>query len=387
MFWGFSVLFSTVFLFSVSPAFAQNKCSSLFEKADLALTPNTAPNPAEKIAEEFATRIAEMESMQAYLSPIIDTWKGAVGDKLTLNEIGIQLFPEQLAVYSNFGFSLNKGKVVNLGLKLGHNSARERDAIFAHEFGHALFMENMLVALANGNKVRLEDIASQGEIQTRELLSNPVYLNLQKDINDLGRALEMARNLRKEELVSDLEKLLETKSAELRKINDLGALSENMHHLLIGYNELFADSFAVLMFKDPKIMTHATSSEKYNLLQQLLFDLSYRGNNGEKLAPRDFSQTVSFKDWKHEHSDIYTLLDPARGVLWKLYIKNIKDENRGLFLKTFLDAVSSHLTAQMANGPLKPATKQETDLKLFNQEFIKHFRDAAIRNGLPIAKD
>ena len=281
-----------------------------------------------------------------------------------------------------------KGPILVIGLHSEGRSETAHKIVVSHEFGHLVFFENLVFEF-RGKKWTLAEAFAEAARSQERLSFNLEYQRLISEIRELGEVLKLAKMAGKTDQIRDLSEAMARRQEKAMEIDDRHSFADYANDVLLVYNELFADAFALLMnSKNPRAITESIDIEHDSHLNFLSQQLMNRANNDGKNvpAPREFAVT-GFKNWKHELGDAYTLLDPARGVLWELYMKNIKPEHIPLFLKTFIDATGRHVSDRMASSTanLRVSAREADPLEL-NQSFLRYFRAAANRNGLPIAK-
>ena len=131
-------------------------------------------------------------------------------------------------------------------------------------------------------------------------------------------------------------------------------LLESIKDLFGPYDELFADLVAALEIKDGKAVFNEIPKE-YRKREQ--------NKNGGPV--RDFENVISFKGWQHENfiANLYSMLDPVRGALWKKYFKaKMTPSEIQKLLKAFLAAASEHMEMRLARGETAIDKKDATTL-------------------------
>lgn len=369
-----SVLVSTLVLFSQS-VFAQNSCVGLFSKVDSKATSDYGTlNWPTKVSLAPAT----LEQRVQYL---VSSWKKMLAPVLKVPSSTISF---NNIDYKNSFYSFKDNRIV-LGVEAVSKNYKKSEVVFTHEFGHAVFVENFVFE-KDGRRIRFAELIEQALIESKSLKANSEFSKLISEINEIEGVLSAAIKTGADEiLIKDLKEMLENKKNKTYSFGKINQEFDYLNDALISYNELFADSFAVLMGRDPKAVSQTLDMSDVHALGALRYNLEYRGRNKEAKPSREFAIN-SFKDWQHEINDAYTLLDPARGVLWKLFMENLKSEEIPVFLKTFLDATAEHLVRRLNSGENLRVSAQESDPTTLNQEFVKIFVEKARKNQLPLRK-
>lgn len=374
-----SILFVILIALS-SVARAQNQCMELFSK------PNDLPVPAnenipqgEKKPTPIQVRERELKSISLHITWEVGKWNILVGE-YAVKKVGLKLLEH--SIRGSYFSPLSR--YIGLGIELEGKPEVLRDVIMAHEYSHAIFNDNFVFEY-DGERVSLKTLSMDAKANLTSLRQNPVYLARVEEAKDIERTLIIAQKVGDKEISAKLEALLTIKMEALNSMTRALDIYNHVSDILISYNELFADSIPAIIWKDPHIMTKAVEPTETDFLSLLQYELMYRGRNRGVPLPRDF-EMGSFKEWKHEVADAYTMLDPARGFLWKMYMEGLRPANIPVFIKTFLEATSLHITERLKGDKDIRVSAQADDATQVNKEFVRLFVEAAERNGLPIRK-
>jgi hypothetical protein len=356
----FILFFQTLFLFS-TPASAQQACLQLFRLKELPQVAN------------------DNEALQIIMENHIAAWNDLLGD-LRAENVTLFLRPGPVSSSTFNGAE----RAINLGTLLNGTTATARDSVLAHEFGHAIFQQNFYITY-EGERIYFRNLADAALKNAIELKNNDEFIELSRQAGQINYSMSLAKEANLPDKLAELEVYARHIQEKISGYEQPLAIFNHFHTLVIAYNELFADSLPVLIWSDAHRVAGAVDTSKDSFLTQLDAEMAYRGHNTDAPTSRDFAIT-KFKNWQHELGDAYTSLDPARGVLWTLYMENLPRSEIPLFLKTLLDATRIHVMERLAREEdIRPSNK-DSDLTLINQEFIKIFKLAADRNGLPIRK-
>ncbi|MBY0383519.1 hypothetical protein K2X05_00035, partial [bacterium] len=316
-----------------------------------------------QIGQELTNHIAE--------------WQQLLSTSVEIPLVDVYLKPEEFTTsyFVPARFEIHLGTLTD-----GQFSpARTTNAVFAHEYAHSVFTENFTFQW-KGEEFSLKKLAKDSESDRNKLARSPRLQEMFEAIQEIQKTLEIARSVNATSTVKNLESLLEARKRELSEQLPSLARFNFIHELTIAHNELFADSLPALFWKDHRIMTDVLETSHRSYIQLLKEELLQRGKNPEATSmPRDFAIT-SFKNWQQELVPTYTLLDPARGALWSLYMNNLRTEDFGLFFKVFLSAASRQVTLQLERQG------EQVDAAELNREFLKIFVEEARANKLPIRK-
>ena len=270
--------------------------------------------------------------------------------------------------------------LISMGHGLNGRSPFMRDVIFSHEYSHAIFLENFKISW-NGQQITLKELIQMARMEVQDFSEAPHLRSLEQNVQELEATLQLAKQAKNLRVAAQLKQLLADAVAERAPYQQAMDLFEQLHDMLMSYNELFADSLPVLLRQDPHAMTTALYKGKEDGLEAVRDMLVNRNNNMDAPAPRDFVMT-SIEGWKHELNDTYTLLDPSRGVLWELYMKDLPREKIPVFIKTFLETVSAHLAARQGRGESLDPSVKKVDPAALNREFLRIFAARAVANHL-----
>ena len=111
------------------------------------------------------------------------------------------------------------------------------------------------------------------------------------------------------------------------------------------YNELFADTVAVLAFRDGAVITKLLSSS----------DKPY--------VSRDFTRDLNAEGW-NESAD-HRVLDPVRSFVWKRYIsKHIQDSSFVVFTQLMLQTIQDEVNTRVSDPNLYDLTPEQINVRL-----------------------
>lgn len=351
--WG--LFLSIIFGFS-SASLAQNRCEQLFEvsKEQIAF---------QKISQSLRDRISD--------------WNELLSNSVEMPLVDVIVKKEEFTS----SYFLPARFDIHLGVLTGadYSPMRTTEVVFAHEFAHSVFTENFIFQW-KGETISLKKLAADSLVDRIKLEKSPILQEMFEALKEIQETLDIARRVKATTTIKNLESLLQTRQRELSEQLPNLAKFNFIHELTIAHNELFADALPALFWKDHRIMTDVLDTSHRGYIEQLKEELLMRGKNPDSTSePRDFAIT-SFKNWQQELIPTYTLLDPARGALWSLYMNNLRTEDFGLFFKVFLSAASRQVTLQLERQA------QPIDAAELNREFLKIFVEEARKNKLPIRK-
>lgn len=309
-------------------------------------------------------------------------WSSLLGDLGRDNDVRIILDERNSVQDSYYNGFIN---TISLGYHAPTSNPIHRSVILAHEFAHAIFQKHFEFTVA-GKTLVYRDLVVAAAKDDEFVLSNLEYQALARETMEIDQTLTLAHEVGHEELVVDLTKHLEAKSEELASLTPRLNLFKKWRSFFTPYNELFADSLPVILWKNPMAMSEAMVDPQENYLATVRRFLTYGGRNNRAVDEARSFRLMPFKDWKAEVASEYTLFDPARGVLWALFIKNLKIEEIPIYMRTHLMATAQHATLRLARGedPLDAGSYAlPTQL---NQEFVQIFVRLARENGLLIRR-
>ncbi|GEM_PF-5231519 len=229
-----------------------------------------------------------------------------------------------------------------------------------HEFGHAIFNENMELILKKDPSL-LKRWTSAKKIITKTYVNKTKLLKKQMLTELLQRKIEetkasatspISRSLDDLELTLQDEEalLMSTYQSNEATLNAMGELFE----ALTPYNEFFADVVAVVIMEDPQTVANALHFSNFN-------EISY--------SDRSFRRRASRRKLSLEAHDFYSL---SRDYIYKYYLSNpvYKSKGKAWLIRKSMDAVSCGIHSQ--NDLIK---KISADLEVivkknpkFNQE-------------------
>jgi hypothetical protein len=354
-----------LFLFlCVSPsASAYNACAGIFVNH---------PEPV-------VTKSINLAELHPRFSGKLKRWNQMLGN-LKVPHLLLELTSDPVTRSQYAAFS-NK---ILVGTRLEGRDISAREKIMAHEFGHSIFNEHFNFRW-KGHWIKTKDVAMAAKAYT-ERKNDPNLIIIQKQIEALKNNVTARQANDGRSWIEKIEQKLAAKD-----LNDVGNPLEQFNYvydMLIAYNELFADCLPTLLWHDSRAITEAVE-DPYHPFYQLNENASavklYRKENDTAPDTRDFT-LVRFKDWQHESSDGYTLFDPARGVLWELFMENLDPKDIPLFLETFLEAASVHVSLRLDRNDDIRVSQKASNPTVINQEFIRIFIEVAKEKGLEIHK-
>lgn len=287
-----------------------------------------------------------------------------------------------LAIHSKYDLFENK---MILGARLADHQFSNFETILAHEFGHLIFSEHFRFQHQNID-VLLKDLISAAKAEKEILKSDATFVELNKDIVRINEKLSSLQ--KKNEMTPEVEQLTSELNQKVKIWLETSPEMSNSKYLtesLLPYNELFADIFAAIVFRDQQVMSKAIEVFLDNPPRATSYSQAHGRSQTSKVKPREFG-IIDFSETIHSQKLQYTLLDPARGVLWALFIKKLSSEEVPLFIKVYLLAVNEHLSQRLARGENTSELLPEISIKLLNQEFIKIFLAKAKENKLSVRK-
>ncbi len=217
--------------------------------------------------------------------------------------------------------------------------------ILAHEYGHAIFAENIYHEIPEWKELEetaymMRYIEARLE-QLRGFVKNP-KLSPPPQVKDLSDAQAQ---------LAHLEQVFKEASNDAQV---QGAVWLN--HLARSYNEVFADSVAVIYAKDPSAIAKALNFTK------------------RKLDPGDFRDFMNKMDGaKWTHDEEHVLFSPVRYALGKNYIFNPQfHDHEEIVLRKIFNAITDEMRYYSRAIHYKDFSllKNQTT-KVINERFIK----------------
>ncbi len=348
----------------IIPSEAQQSCQDLFQD-------EVEPSELDLAAAAALERISQLR----------DEWFNLLSPYNQFPTVDVHILPQNVGVSA---FHVGKG-FIRLGVLNNQEELADVERviapIYAHEFGHAIFREN-LVLLWHGQTIRYLNLVINSEEEIDKINQTPALRKLRQELTKIEALIKVAKSTKSPKELARLQQLNHQKTEELGVQVPNLFWFEKIHELTLAHNELFADSFAALFWKDPQIVMKALAPE--DELEMIEQNLLYRGRNKDvEVSPRDF-QLVDFKNWQKEPAHVYTLLDPARGVLWELYMKNLPHEEIPLFINVFLAATAQQFIQQIETMDSGEELNIVPDQ--YNREFLRLFMQEARKQGLDIRK-
>lgn len=309
-------------------------------------------------------------------------WSTLLGDLGRDSGVRILLDEHSSVQDSYFNGFMN---TISLGYQVPAKNPHHRSVILAHEFAHAIFQKNFEFTIS-GQTLFYRDLVVAAAKDDEFVRSSEEYQALARETMEIDQTLTLAQQVGHEALVADLTRLLAAKSEALAALTPQLNLFQKWRSFFTPYNELFADSLPVILWKNPTAMSEAMVEPQENYLATVRRFLNYGGRNNRAVDEARSFRIISFKDWKVEVASEYTLFDPARGVLWTLFIKNLKVEEIPIYMRTHLMATAQHVMLRLQRGEDPLNTETHVLPTQLNQEFVQIFVRLARENGLQIRR-
>lgn len=276
-------------------------------------------------------------------------------------------------------YQLN-GKI-GVTLRQGQDSRKMSLAVFAHEYAHAYF--------ATGFKLPFEGqyLTQEQIVERLKQTAEKVYGDLREP--ELWKKWQDQIKLKNEEATQQAKTDWENAITRgVRLLAPLESLYRNYSHIILPYNELFADLIAVSLFGKASVIADALGIPKvYPFIgfdsEALLkrHSAQYRKDFDLALRPRDFSQNIDVRDFVPDPDLMhYTLLDPTRSYVYRKYKEYITGAKGGSFAKAYLEATQEHTQRRVKR--FGTDGKSNESPRQINREFIFHLRKALSGNGL-----
>lgn len=249
-----------------------------------------------------------------FLRSMVDEVNSLVGD--------LQI--EHLKIYAVKDHAANRSfllwNVLFAGMAQYQEQPQKTKTVFIHELAHAIFDAHFRVRV-NGEEITVRQFR-------KRLMRNP--------------------------------------TPELLKIN----------HYIEAYNELFADMVTVLINGDATVIAQVhdfPSALELGLENDALDEAIL---NEVKWRPLDFTALINFRTWDKMFAELmanpetkyhkpHKFFAPLRGVLWRLYLREMPKDKIAAFMKSYLLAASEHLHS-LAQYP----DREESNLEM-NRDFLR----------------
>jgi hypothetical protein len=286
-------------------------------------------------------------------------------------------------------FFLPEERSVRLGVRLGDRTAKSRIGVFVHEAGHA-YSHDHFRYLVEGQWLNEADSRAAISSKIKKIEATEEFLDLQSRRNQLADQIHRETN-RKGNLAFDvivhefrdvkakLEELLAPSTEATRLLNRRLKIARAFH-------ELFSDVTAALVTREKGIIADALGISQTGPYVGTTPGAEKRRENPSGARPRSF-EINRFKDWKPESKfgNEYTVLDPARGVLWELYLKNLPERSGPKFTDAFRIA-SEREIERLANSEADGDLTSGPSPAEINRDFLREFRSAALERKLQSLK-
>lgn len=336
-------------------AYAQEKCASVLSSdysGRMEVLPEALWGPK---ASEFTRTL---DTIDTYLGPLQPATEVRV-------RVGTHF------AFSHFN-ALNFNIYIGLRPKeMGDIHPKVHQGILAHEYGHAIFEKNLLKDLESYKILKKEfvNLALFKELSVKILYERIKTLSLKADVT--------FNKVEKQKLINEAYDLA-------YQIKDLISRQETANRywaIRQGFHEVFADTIALVLTKDPKVISDAVLPRN----SQVPSAKRAKEHSKEKLASRDFTDGEHHRDiqtWLKEQvevsgekGDFYFAFLPARWELWNIVKNKIDSENyrKELSYKVFsilernLSEVLNSDASFLGPSGLKTAEK-------INQQLIEDFR-------------
>lgn len=229
--------------------------------------------------------------------------------------IGGQLNTPVVTVLKGQDFQIDFANRIEINLPAKGRSRWVAAIGFAHEYGHAYFMRNLLVAMA-GQEVLFYD-------QARAVL-------------------EKSKTRSADHVVEEKDKI------EFKTTDDA-------YEMLAPYNELFADMTAVVLARDGTSIAEVVG---------ILY--STNSNNRDFTKPRN--PVVG-----HNSYSIYNQLNKVRFHIWKNYLSKAEPADYPVIFKTFMVATRIHFERRQAYAHTENQWSFNYNYEKINRDFILIF--------------
>ncbi len=301
------------------------------------------------------------------------------GPLATAKRLEIELTSDLRIIDSNVN---PKSGLMKIGLRNNIEFDKNVKALLSHEYGHTIFYNNFKVVFEGVSRT-LAEIESILASEEKKIKETPAYARATFEINRFYAERNRLDAIGDHEGSKKMGAL--AYSASVRRQIQLASIETKQRRLIQifsakrSYDELFADLFAALHFKDGQVIADAMEfpddapyyhvAEEKNLLGPV-----YRRQNSLGGRPRDFQSINNFKNWQSENGhqakiENYTRFDPVRGALWKILRKlNIPESDNFKILNAFLIASSRHLEILESR---RASLDSEANITNSNQEFLK----------------
>jgi hypothetical protein len=284
-------------------------------------------------------------------------------------------------------FYLPDLRSVKIGVRLDGRTTQARTGVFVHEATHS-YSTDAFRYLINGQWYPRLAAKEQARIPIHELEADSEYRALVAKRNQLADVIH--RETRRENnpafdaVVAEFQTVRAEQEARIKKAATDQKILAQKTTLYRAYHELFSDAMAALVTKNKGVIADALGIATEGPYVGQVAGASNRRKNPTGTRPRAF-EINRFKEWAPENKfgNEYTILDPARGVLWELYLKNLPDSMAAKFVEVFRLASEREVERLYQIGADENLVVSPPPKDL-NQEFLRVFREIAKEKGLRV---
>lgn len=337
--------------------------------------------------------------VKGFFMNLMTSVNDVLGD-LSVPQMQVIVSPLETFLKSHFNPSDVDNKTIFVGGLELIRHPEDVESVFAHEYGHASFDHHMQFTfdgvrrtMENHRRDMQADAEEQAKLQAYMAASHKLRAEYKQVVqlentasnSFLLKDLSAARNLK-----LDFEKKMKLLNEQFKPETFKIVRYNTADRMLISYNELYADLVALFKTGNPSAVADAIGYEKPEDYEQEHLVNAVKDVDGRRVVvdlgkPRDFTNKIEFKGWKHERGgyDYYSLFDPSRFVIYKLFLENIKPEDKANFLKAYMAASEEHYTARAERGE---NLENLGDAEALNREFVKLVVKHAKAMNVPITK-
>lgn len=253
-------------------------------------------------------------------------------------------------------------------------------AILAHEYGHGILAENLMLnetfqsALAPLGKFAFGGHGFADYLRWERLRTEIDHLAARNDV------LVKARAERAKVTSDPNDPELKAIDAELAQIDARGKeievefekvapAGEATFELLAGYHEFFADVVAVVFYNDPKVIWRGLYSPK---LEYVGMSQQEEHEIFKSFTLRRFDKNVRVRNFSEEEAHVE--LTPVRSYLWKHYLSNpLYRTHRSKMLRAVYDSIVDEVMerAKTPNITPSPAVQNQRLIQRLDANFAK----------------
>jgi hypothetical protein len=318
----------------------------LLISSPLAFTQAQAETKCVELFKQTSKRLPQsVDEIQRFQTSLFKEWNPRLG-KYAVRDVKVVVDPSITYLDSGYSYPLNN---ITLGMPLKNQSVEILQYVQGHEYGHAIFGSHFTFKL--GDQVyKFQDLIKKAKKEKQP-----------------GQATE-----------------------------ELGFFQGALDY----YIEFFSDNIAVLLYRDPYTMAQIhpdVSKLEASDTKRIL--MGYKKQRPKGAPPPRAFVAFPYKLWKvplydpYRTSsplfDPYAVLDPVRGDLWNLYLKNLPDAEIPLYIDVLLKTIADHVQAQSAIGEWPPSysVPSAQTLDEVNAGFLKIFKENAEKLGLLVRED